>query len=336
VSSEGFGVWVESYIAEYDIELIIPGGSFTPGGHPVFNRHKHLFPLSADPTVLARGRKFELFECLLSGEHVHNANLPPTLLIDLDQPMPEEQCLARLPFPVFIKLDAAHARAKGGDRVVQARSPSEARASLESLSQHYRKAVVQGYVHGVGVGVFLLRWRGEVRARFMHRRLHEMPHTGGASSLRESWWHAYIASDAEAKLDRVNWDGVAMVEYRWDSATDRFFLMEMNLRFWGSIHLALYAGVDFPALLADSFFGKTIPPQAPPRLGLKCRNTIPYELGYLVSLWRDQAVPISRKLFSLWEALVLSLDWRVKNDLLFPGDRGLFLYRLGQFLRTGQ
>jgi hypothetical protein len=113
--------------------------------------------------------------------------------------------------------------------------------------------------------------------------------------------------------------------------------MEMNLQFWGSIHLAQYSGVDFPKLLADSFLAyETIPERFHPVVGLKCRNTIPFEIGYLVSLWRDKEVTIPRKLYSILEAIWLSLDFRVKNDLLFPGDRKLFFYRLGKFLGTGQ
>jgi hypothetical protein len=150
-----------------------------------------------------------------------------------------------------------------------------------------------------------------------------------------SWWHDAVVADAEAKLERTGWNGVAMVEYRWDPATDRFYLMEMNLRFWGSIHLALFAGADFPKLLADAFFGKEFP-EPSPRIGVRCRNTIPFEIGYLVSLWRDPAVSIGRKLYSIWEAMMLTIDFRVEDDLLFPGDRQLFWYRLARFLRTGR
>ena len=43
--------------------------------------------------------------------------------------------------------------------------------------------------------------------------------------------------------------GVAMVEYRYDPASRRYVFMEINGRFWGSLQLAIDAGVDFPALL---------------------------------------------------------------------------------------
>lgn len=50
----------------------------------------------------------------------------------------------------------------------------------------------------------------------MHRRLHEVPHTGGASSYRESWKHDKVLSDARALMQHLNWEGVGMFEYRWD------------------------------------------------------------------------------------------------------------------------
>jgi hypothetical protein len=170
----------------------------------------------------------------------------------------------------------------------------------------------------------------------MHLRLHETPHTGGASSFRKSWWHEAMMADAEAKFAHIDWQGVGMVEYRWDPATDTFALMEMNIRFWGSLHLALYSGVDFPRLLADAFFGEMPDSCVQGRLDVYCRNTIPGEIGYLVSLLRDKDVPITRKIGAVIEAVVLSLDPRIRNDLLYPGDRWLFGVALLRLLRRSR
>lgn len=331
-----FEAWLTEYIRSHQIALIIPGGPIAPGGHPALKQYGQLFPVSNDEVILSKGGKYELFAALLDKSDTLKENLPPVLLVDFEQRKPSLADLAPLACPQFIKLDGAHARSDQGERVIRCATAQDTLTSLTQLSADYRKAIVQGFVPGAGVGVFILRWNGQTVAKFMHRRLHEMPHTGGASSLRESWWHEKIFQDAQAKLACINWQGVAMIEYRWDPGTDHFYLMEMNLRFWGSIHLGLYAGVDFPKLLADSFFNYPTPTMPVAKIGLKCRNTIPFELGYLVSLWRDKNVPIVRKLYSIWEALWLSLDLRVKNDLLFPGDRTLFWIRLGKFLRTGQ
>ncbi len=233
--------------------------------------------------------------------------MPPFVTIDFDQPRSFEKELSNLPAPLFIKLDAALAREKADDAVVCVADAAEAQRKLEVIAKRYRKAMVQSYVPGRGAGAFLLRWDGRTIARMMHLRLHEMPHTGGASSLRRSWWHDAMMADAELKLAHLGWQGVAMVEYRWDIATNRFYLMEMNLRFWGSLHLALYAGVDFPRLLADAFLLDQTPDRiVEARRDVVCRNTFPFELGYLVSLFRDPHVSLVRKAYAAIEAIGLS------------------------------
>lgn len=340
--SPAFEEWIKAFIHKYNIEMIIPGGPISPN-NPALKTYSHLFPTGTKKisNLTSKGQKYEMFDALLAGDDSVRENLPPILLINFEERLPSNNELTSLGSPVFIKLDGSHSIKGKGDQVIRVQTVHEALQRLELLQNEYRRAVVQGFVAGCGVGVFLLRWNNEIKARFMHRRIHEMPHTGGASSLRESWWNDEIADDAEKKLSFIDWEGVAMVEYRWEPATGKFFLMEMNLRFWGSIHLALYAGVDFPKLLADCFFGnekesEQAQSESQPVLGLKCRNTIPFEIGYLVSLWRDPNVSVLRKFHSIWEAICLSLNFRIKNDLFFPGDRKLFWYRLSRFLIRGE
>jgi hypothetical protein len=123
--------------------------------------------------------------------------------------------------------------------------------------------LIQQRIVGPGVGIFVLRWNGEVRAVFSHRRIREKPPAGGVSAYRES-----IEADPSllarsiALLERFDWEGVAMVEYKVDEATGTPYLMEINGRFWGSLQLAIDAGVDFPRLLVESLEGR--PPRAIP------------------------------------------------------------------------
>jgi predicted ATP-grasp superfamily ATP-dependent carboligase len=184
--------------------------------------------------------------------------------------------------------------------------------------------LVQGYVPGQGVGAFFLVWNGKIIAEFMHRRIHEVPHTGGVSSLRESWFHPEIRSDALKKITSLGWQGVAMMEYRWDPKTDRFYLMEMNGRFWGSIHLALYAGVDFPTLLLDAFHGRVQQVENQYPRNLYCRHTVPKEFEYVWSRLKDRELSWVSKVWSCAEFFKLSLDPRVYSDLRFPGDTKLY------------
>ena len=128
--------------------------------------------------------------------------------------------------------------------------------------------------------------------------------------------------DALTRIESMDWWGVGMLEYRYAGGND-FHLMEFNARFWGSLHLALFAGVDFPRLLIEVWQGRDVQPVRA-TTGVRCRLTFPKELEYLWSLIRDPDVGRLRKAKSLVEAVALSIDPRVHNDFWFPGDRTLY------------
>ena len=107
---------------------------------------------------------------------------------------------------------------------------------------------------------------------FQHRRLTELPYTGGVSvtSVSEAL-DPLLASQAITLLRALHWDGVAMVEFRQDSTSGRAVLMEVNGRYWGSISLAVQAGMDFPLYDWQLAHGKvpTVPSQY--AIGIKWR-----------------------------------------------------------------
>ncbi|HEV8411449.1 MAG TPA: hypothetical protein VGQ30_13135, partial [Gemmatimonadaceae bacterium] len=72
-------------------------------------------------------------------------------------------------------------------------------------------------------------------------------------------------------LDELDWQGVAMIECKLDLATGRHSLMEINGRLWGSLQLAIDAGVDFPALLVACASGNSVAQRAPYRVGVRSR-----------------------------------------------------------------
>jgi predicted ATP-grasp superfamily ATP-dependent carboligase len=80
---------------------------------------------------------------------------------------------------------------------------------------------------------------------------------------------------SEALLREIGWEGPAMVEYRYDDATGKAALMEINGRFWGSLPLASAAGAHF-ALGTYLALGLGEPlPDAAYRPGLRCRYFVP-------------------------------------------------------------
>ena len=124
-----------------------------------------------------------------------------------------------------------------------------------------------------------------------------------------------------------------MMEYRWDSKTDQFYLMEMNGRFWGSLHLALYAGVDFPTLLVDAFHDRIPSVVTGFRRGVYCRHTFPKEVEYVWSRLKDRRLSWWSRLWPLFEFFCLSVNPRIYSDLLFPGDSGLYWESVKRFFQ---
>ncbi|MGH6841488.1 MAG: hypothetical protein ACREDV_05260 [Methylocella sp.] len=136
-----------------------------------------------------------------------------------------------------------------------------------------------------------------------------------------------------AKLKALEWQGVAMMEYRWDEPSGAFHFMEMNGRFWESLHLALRAGVDFPLLLLDLFHGREPIARMKPAKNVRSRHTFPGELRYVRSRWIDPSVGWPAKLSTLLEFVSLGLNPKVGSDLWYPGDTMLDWRELLRFFR---
>jgi predicted ATP-grasp superfamily ATP-dependent carboligase len=178
-------------------------------------------------------------------------------------------------YPVVLKParsvgEHAGRRAKLG--VSYAVDSAELRRKLRELPPAAFPLLLQQRIDGPGTGIFVLLWNDELRAGFAHRRRAEKPPSGGVSVYRES-----IAIDndllqrSRALLERFDWRGPAMVEYKIDASSGQPYLMEVNGRFWGSLQLAIDAGVDFPRLLAASALGEGVTPVTSYRIGVRSR-----------------------------------------------------------------
>ena len=182
---------------------------------------------------------------------------------------------AELEFPAVIKPSRSRVQGDAGwifSGVDYADSKEELTQKLEALPTKVFPVLIQERIYGPGIGLFYCFDSGEPIATFAHRRLHEKPPSGGVSVLRES-----VAPHPQAKeygrrlLQALNWHGVAMVEFKLDSKDNTPKLMEINGRFWGSLQLAIDAGVDFPDLLVKIACGQPVRELTNYDLGVRSR-----------------------------------------------------------------
>jgi len=130
-------------------------------------------------------------------------------------------------------------------------SYEEAKAFHEQLNSP-DKFFLENYFDGLGVGISVLAHTGKVTHAFQHERMEEG--VSGGSSLRKAVpLHAKMVSTVKQLAEAVCLNGVAMFEFRYNKALDKFVLLEVNARFWGSLPLAIYAGIDFPAILLEQY-----------------------------------------------------------------------------------
>lgn len=189
-----------------------------------------------------------------------------------------------LGWPAVLKPWASHQPDQTGRLVTHPVSIARSAQEVDRLisDEIPYPVLVQRYVEGVGAGVEMLLRDGAPLAAFQHRRLREVPIAGGMSSSRISEpLDPELLDSSTRLLEALSWTGLAMVEYRL--GPDGPVLMEINGRVWGSIALAVRAGVDFPLLLANMTARRPLPPASLTTdyaVGVECRN-LELELRWL-------------------------------------------------------
>lgn len=162
-------------------------------------------------------------------------------------------------FPVIIKMLNTNS-AKG---IFYANSEDNLLKIYENVAKNLTTEqfpILQEYVKGNGYGVSLLLNRGKPLAMFTHKRLRERIASGGTSTKRVSTRNKILEDYAVTLLSEVNYHGVAMVEFKYNEEKKTGWLIEVNPRFWGSLALAIHAGVDFPYLLYEMAINGNVKP----------------------------------------------------------------------------
>ena len=216
---------------------------------------------------------------------------PPSVIYDAGRtPLAADLVLDA---PYWIKADAAHAH--GATRGLVRRADS-IDAALHAVSEAQRtRASGQGHARAPQqAGVNVLVVDGDPVLESMMLSLHDNPHTGGTSGLRRSWWHQAMRDDALARVRHLGWQGIAMLEYKWDPVSDAFEFIEINSRFWAAL----------PRPVRRCRLSQTAD-RAPPRgrsgpaargaTGLTSRWTLPTDWGHMLSKVRDTHLsPLTR------------------------------------------
>ena len=269
---EGFVTSMGELARRQEIDLLLP---MTEVSTLLLTCHRDRLPPScqlpfpAYNSVRQAGNKAEVLDL------ARKLGVPVPDSVTLESPKDLDAVIGALRYPQVVKPTCSRVLTSCGWRsnsVSYAYNEKQLHLSLGALPLDSYPVLLQERIVGAGVGIFMLSDRGRPVALFAHRRLREKPPSGGVSVLCESAPVDPVAAGHAARLlESLEWHGPAMVEFKRDGRDGSLRLMEINGRFWGSLQLAIDAGVDFPALLVDMARG-CAPAELPQyRTGVRCR-----------------------------------------------------------------
>ncbi len=190
---------------------------------------------------------------------------------------PDKVRASRIELPAVIKPRMS----SGAFGIRYVTEPQDLLSAYVGVHRKYPLPLVQERIprEGDSLGVSaLFDEDSKVRAAFVHRRLREYPISGGPSTLRESVSHPQVLELGLSLLKALDWFGVAMVEFKMDPRDNTPKLMEVNPRFWGSLQLAIFSGVDFPYLIYRMAKGESFEPVLTYEVGRRSRWLLPGDL----------------------------------------------------------
>ncbi len=294
--AEAFRRFLVEVVRREGVDVVIPVTDVTTWSvcrdQDALRRHTTI----AVPSFDAFDRTTDKSALMRSAEH-QGIRIPRTRFVDGLAGL--DALTTGIEYPAVVKPSRSRILTKGGwvaTGVHYAESAADLRRLYEQtdyLASH--PSLIQGRIAGPGVGVFALFDRGELLTVFAHERVREKPPSGGCSVLcRSIAVDPRLRDDAQRLLGPLGWHGVAMLEYKRDRATGNHFLIEVNGRFWGSLQLAVDAGVDFPYLSWQLAQG--LRPDVPStyRVGVKNRwllGDLDHLLTRLFTRRRDLGLP---------------------------------------------
>jgi len=192
--------------------------------------------------------------------------------------------------------------------------------------------ILQEFVPGHGAGVFAIYDHGKPLAFFAHERIREKPPSGGVSVLSESVSvDPLLLKHAQTLLDKANWHGVAMVEFKvGEDGTP--YLMEINTRFWGSLQLAVDSGVNFPWLVYQLACNLQPEPVTDFKTGIRLR----WLLGDIDNLYltlRDSQYSLLTKLNAI-RCFLTPSPFKTRHEVNRLNDMAPAWFELKQYLKN--
>lgn len=199
-----------------------------------------------------------------------------------------------------------------------------------NIEKHIDKVLIQELISGsdsaqYSVAVYFNR-NSELLASFTSRKIRQNPPRFGTGTYVASCSEPEIENQAVTFLKKLNYQGIAEVEFKRDSKDGIFKMLEVNTRFWTQNSLASRCGVDIPHIAYLDILE-----------GVVGSPTQHKEIINWINFYEDvQACFGSSGYFNMGDVTLgdwlISLIYKKEHAIFSLGDIGPFVYSSKAFL----
>ncbi len=198
---------------------------------------------------------------------------------------------AEMSFPVLLK----PRRLSGGRGIQRIDSPAELTLRLNTCDKEQH--CVQRVFEGVDFGCSVLVNEGKIVAVTVQQSLKRPGPFAVASEIQFATCQP-VFTVVERLFSVLKWSGVANVDCRYDAATGRAVVLEVNGRYWATLMGSTAAGVNFPNLLSRLSLGQAVTAPAARdgrfvRLATACAESLERGPRAFLNRWTNLAAMIS-------------------------------------------
>ncbi len=174
-------------------------------------------------------------------------------------------------YPYIIKPLVAHSwrlasmqRVSQGRKALIVRTPHELQSTCEAMGEDFRDVMLQEVIGGRDEQLYTflgyLREDGTPLAYCVRRKVRQLPLDFGYCTMTVSCHDDRVVEQSLRLLQGMRFSGICGVEYKYDSATGQYRLIEINPRPVNTIGLAPACGVDICHVAWRDLAGHAVDP----------------------------------------------------------------------------
>lgn len=231
-------------IREWKIDVVLPvkqsNYTFFASLNGEFDRSL-LPPQSTKETLEIVSDKWLLFNWLKE----HSFPTPKSYLVS-------EETLQSIIFPILLKpkLDT------NGNKVKMIKSADTYLETTKENNFNKEDFILQENIYGEDIDISLLAKNGIIKAYTIQKGLvrEALSFATGIEFIDNN----ELLKQTEAIIKKLNWNGIAHLDFVHDPKSNSYHLIDFNPRLWSTLIGSLYAGVNFPILMVKLAQNQTI------------------------------------------------------------------------------